>query len=64
MFTISINPLIFICPFIIGWYSLIVVIAAEIAVWPTAKEAEQRGMKKDDIYGVAIWILIGGAIGA
>src|SRR6266542_839367 len=65
MFTISIDPIIFtIGPFVLRWYSLILLIAIGIGIWLTANEAERRGLKKDDIYEVAIWIVIGGIIGA
>lgn len=64
MLTISINPLIFIGPFIIRWSMLIVLIAAGIGVWLTAHEAARKNLKKDYVYRIAIWIVIGGVIGA
>ncbi len=65
MFTISIDPIIFtIGPFVLRWYSLILLTAIGIGIWLTANEAERRGIKKDDIYEVAIWIVLGGIIGA
>ena len=64
MLTISINPLIFIGPFTIRWSILIVWIAIGIGVWLTAHEAERKGIKKGDVYGVAIWIVVAGIIGA
>jgi len=65
MFTISIDPIIFnIGHFAVRWYGIILVIAMGIGIWLTAREAERKGFKKDDIYDAAIWIIIGGIIGA
>ncbi len=65
MFTISIDPIILnIGHFALRWYSLILLIAIGVGIWLTAREAERRGFKKDDIYDAAVWIVIGGLIGA
>lgn len=65
MFTITIDPIIFsIGPFALRWYSLILITAIGIGIWLTAREAERRGFKKDDVYEVAIYIIAGGLIGA
>ena len=65
MFTISIDPIILtIGPFALRWYSLILITAIGIGIWLTAREAERRGFKKDDVYEVAIYIIAGGIIGA
>ena len=65
MLTISINPIIFsIGPFVIRWYSLILLTAIGIGIWLTAREWERKGSKKDDIYEIAIYIIAGGLIGA
>lgn len=65
MITISIDPIIFnIGHFAVRWYSLILLTAIAIGVWLTAREAERKGFKKDDIYDAAVWIVIGGIIGA
>jgi len=65
MFTISIDPIIYsIGPFALRWYSLILITAIGIGIWLTAREAERRGFKKDDVYEVAIYIIAGGIIGA
>lgn len=65
MFTISIDPIIFnIGHFAVRWYSLILLSAIVIGIWLTAREAERKGFKKDDIYDAAVWIIIGGLIGA
>ena len=65
MFTITIDPIIFnIGHFALRWYSLILLIAIGVGIWLTAREAERKGFKKDDVYDAAIWIIIGGLIGA
>ncbi len=65
MITISIDPIIFnIGHFALRWYSLILMIAIGVGISLTAGEAERRGFKKEDIYDAAIWITLGGLIGA
>lgn len=65
MFTVSMDPIIFnIGHFAVRWYSLILLIAIGVGIWLTAREAERRGLKREDIYDVAIWLVIGGLIGA
>ncbi len=65
MITLSIDPIIFtIGHFAVRWYSLILLIAIAVGVWFTAREAGRKGFKKDDIYDAAVWIIIGGLIGA
>lgn len=65
MITISIDPVIFsIGHFAIRWYSLIVLAAIVTGVWLAAREAERKGFKKDDIYDGAVWVVIGGIVGA
>jgi phosphatidylglycerol:prolipoprotein diacylglycerol transferase len=65
MITISINPIIFsIGPFMVRWYSLILMIAMAVGVWLTAREAERKGFKKEQIYDIAIWIIFAGILGA
>lgn len=65
MITISIDPIIFnIGHFAVRWYSLILLIAIGTGIWLTAREAERKGFGKDDIYDAAVWIVIGGLIGA
>ena len=64
MLTISVNPLIFIGPFVFRWALLIVVLATGIGIWLAAHEAERKGIRKDNVYEVAIWIVIAGIVGA
>ncbi|HEX9596476.1 MAG TPA: prolipoprotein diacylglyceryl transferase [Anaerolineales bacterium] len=65
MITIGIDPVIFnIGHFMVRWYSVLVVTAIAVGVWLTAREAERKGFKKDDIYDSALWVVSGGLIGA
>lgn len=65
MITVTLDPIVFnIGHFALRWYSLIVLIAAGVGIWLTAREAERKGFKKDDIYDAAVWIVVGGLIGA
>ncbi len=65
MITISIDPIIFtIGHFMLRWYSVIVMTAMAVGVWLAAHEAERKGFKKDDIYDSALWVVLGGLIGA
>ena len=65
MITISIDPIIFSSgPFMVRWYSLILMIAMAVGVWLTAREAERKGFKKEQIYDIAVWIIFAGILGA
>jgi phosphatidylglycerol:prolipoprotein diacylglycerol transferase len=65
MFTISIDPILFsVGYFALRWYSLILLIAMGVGTWFTAHEAERKGIKKEDIYDIAVWIIAGGLAGA
>jgi len=65
MVTITIDPIIFsIGHFMIRWYSIIVLAAIVTGVWLAAREAERKGFNKNDIYDGALWVVIGGLLGA
>jgi phosphatidylglycerol:prolipoprotein diacylglycerol transferase len=65
MITINIDPVIFsIGHFMLRWYALIVITAILVGVWLTAREAERKGFKKEEIYDSALWVIIAGIIGA
>src|SRR3989304_9734895 len=65
MITISIDPIIFsIGHFSLRWYGLILMIAMAVGIWLTAREAERKGLRKDEIYDSALWIILAGLIGA
>ncbi|HJW89140.1 MAG TPA: prolipoprotein diacylglyceryl transferase, partial [Anaerolineales bacterium] len=65
MITINIDPVIFsIGHFMLRWYSLIVLTAIVVGVWFTAREAERKGFKKEEIYDSAIYVVLAGLLGA
>ncbi len=65
MITISIDPVIFsVGYFMIRWYSLIVATAIAVGVWLVAREARRKGFNKDEIYEGALWVILGGLLGA
>ena len=65
MVTISIDPVIFnIGHFALRWYGLIILIAMQVGIWLAAREAERKGLNKDDFYEMAIWIIVAGLLGA
>ena len=65
MFTVTVNPIILhVGHFVLHWYAVILITAMAVGIWLTAREAERKGFKKDDIYGVALWIILAGILGA
>ena len=65
MITINIDPVIFsIGHFMLRWYSLIVLTAIVVGVWLTAREAERKGFKKEEIYDSALYVVLAGLLGA
>lgn len=65
MVTINIDPnFLSIGHLHLRWYSLIVLTAITVGIWLTAREASRKGFKEEDIYDGAIWVILGGIIGA
>lgn len=65
MFTITLDPIIFSIGHLhIRWYSLIVLTAIAVGIWLVAREAARKGFKKEDIYDISMWIVMGGLVGA
>jgi len=65
MFTISIDPIIFsVGHFMVRWYSLIILAAVLVGLWVSGREAERRGMNKEIIYDLAVWLIPAGILGA
>ena len=65
MITISIDPIVLsIGHFMLRWYGLILVIAVGVGIWVTGREADRKGLKKDDIYENLTWIVVAGLLGA
>ncbi len=65
MFTVSIDPILFsVGHFMVRWYSLIILAAILIGLWVSGREAERRGIDKDSIYDLSIWLILAGIVGA
>lgn len=65
MITIPIDPILFsIGHFMIRWYSLIVLAAILVGVWIARREAERKGLDKEMIYDLALWLVPAGIVGA
>lgn len=50
--------------FELRWYSLAILLAVIAAVWLVAREGKRKGIKPEDIYSMAPWVIIGGLVGA
>ncbi|MBI2832466.1 MAG: prolipoprotein diacylglyceryl transferase [Chloroflexi bacterium] len=62
---IDINPVIFhFGMFELRWYSLAIMLAVVAAVVIGRQRAKSRGIVLDDIYSLAIWVVLAGMIGA
>jgi phosphatidylglycerol:prolipoprotein diacylglycerol transferase len=62
---IDIDPVIVhLGPFALRWYSLMIMIGVMVGTWLAAKFAERRGIPADDVYSAALWVVLGGIVGA
>ena len=62
---IDVDPIITnIGPFPLRWYSVMIMLGVVVGTWLAAKFAERRGLSPDDIYNAALWVLVGGILGA
>lgn len=62
---ISIDPTIaHLGPFEIRWYGLAIMVGVLVAVLLTAHRAKKVGIAQDHIYNLAIWVIVGGIVGA
>lgn len=65
MITVSIDPIIFsIGHFHLRWYSLIVLLAIAVGLWLVIREARRKSFPVDSIFDLAVWVIVGGLIGA
>lgn len=65
MITINLDPVLLgIGHFAIRWYSLIVLAAIATGLWLAGREAERKGLQKEAIYDGAVWVVLGGIVGA
>lgn len=63
--TIDVDPiLVHLGPVAIGWYGVVVAVAIVSAVTLALREARRKGLDPVDIEPLAMWVLIGGIVGA
>ena len=62
---INIDPVIFhLGAFALGWYGLTIVLAIVAAVLIAAHQGKKKGITVDEIYTLALWVVISGIVGA
>ncbi|HEX2035966.1 MAG TPA: prolipoprotein diacylglyceryl transferase [Chloroflexota bacterium] len=62
---ISVDPIIVhLGPLALRWYSLMITVGVLVGTWMAARFARQRGIPEDDVYSGALWVVLGGIIGA
>lgn len=62
---ISIDPVIFhLGAFGFRWYSLAIMLAVVTAVLITAHQGKKRGIATEEIYSLALWVVLAGIVGA
>ena len=64
MIRIGINPNIVTSPVLLSWHGFLTFVAVSVAVFLVARWARREGISTDTIYDVAVWVIIGGIIGA
>ncbi|MBI2941671.1 MAG: prolipoprotein diacylglyceryl transferase [Chloroflexi bacterium] len=65
MITIDIDPTLFhLGPVALSWYGLAVVLAVTVAVWLTLREARRKGIPTQPVADLAVWVVVGGVVGA
>jgi phosphatidylglycerol---prolipoprotein diacylglyceryl transferase len=65
MITIDLDPmLIHIGPLALSWYGLAVAAALLVGIWLTRREARRRGIDPDAVSDIALWVALGGLVGA
>lgn len=65
MFSMPIDP--FIVSFghyALRWYSLIVLVAIIAGIWVSEREAQRKGLGRNALYDLSIWLVMGGIVGA
>lgn len=65
MFRINIDPvLVHLGPVAISWYGLAVMAALAAGMWLTLREARRRQLPASLFSDIAIWVVLGGIVGA
>lgn len=63
--TIDIDPVIVhLGPFALSWYGVIVGTAIVVGVWLASREARRKGLPVDQVESLALWVVVGGFVGA
>lgn len=63
--TIDVDPVIVhLGPLAIGWYGVSVGIALAVGTWLALREARRRGLPAEQVESVALWVVVGGIVGA
>lgn len=63
--TIDIDPIIVhLGPLALSWYGLIVVLAIGVGMRLALREARRKGLPIDAVESLAMWVLVGGVVGA
>jgi len=63
--TIDIDPVIFhLGPLALSWYGVIVGIAIVVGVGLASREARRKGLPKEQVESLALWVVVGGFVGA
>ncbi|OGO22667.1 MAG: prolipoprotein diacylglyceryl transferase [Chloroflexi bacterium RBG_16_51_9] len=62
---INIDPVILQVGYLeLRWYSLAIMMAVVASVLITARRATKRGIAREEIYSLALWVVLGGLLGA
>ena len=62
---INIDPVILqVGHFELRWYGLAIMLAVAVAVLITAHRSKQKGIAREEIYSLALWVVLGGLLGA
>ena len=65
MFVMQVDPIIAsFGHFALRWYSIIVLVAIVVGMWIAGREAERKGLAKDMMYDLSIWLVLAGIVGA
>ena len=65
MLEIRVDPVIFeVGSLVVSWHGVFSVVAVAAAVFLVARWAPRYGISKDSVYETAIWVIIGGVLGA
>lgn len=63
--TISLDPDIAeIGPFVLTWHGLLVAVAVAVGLFVAVRRGRKMGLPDDMLYGTALWVLVGGVVGA